>query len=68
MNLIFARFNTLVLKHFTIGLLSKMWQQMKYEQVQTFNEVAEVAKKNWNYGRNFTTNYGIHGQNNSFFN
>jgi hypothetical protein len=62
-DLIFVGINTLVIKHFTIGLLSKMWQQMKYEQVETFNEVAEVAKKNWEHGRSSTTNYAIHGQN-----
>jgi hypothetical protein len=66
-NLIFVGINTLVLKHFTIGLLSKMWQQMRYEQVETFNEMAEVVENNWEHGRSSITNYAIHGQNNSFF-
>jgi hypothetical protein len=34
-----------VLKHFTIGLLSKLRQQMRYEQAATFDEAAEVAEK-----------------------
>jgi hypothetical protein len=46
-DLIFTRINILVLKHFTTRLLSKMWQQMKYEQMETWYEVAKVAKKNW---------------------
>jgi hypothetical protein len=33
-----------VLKHFTISLLSKLQQQVRYEQVETFYEVVEVAK------------------------
>jgi hypothetical protein len=32
-----------MLEHFTIRLLKL--QQVKYEQVETFDEVAEVAKK-----------------------
>jgi len=42
---IFARVNALVLKHFTIGLLSELRQQVKSEQATTFDEVTEVAKK-----------------------
>jgi len=42
---IFARVNALVLKHFTIGLLSELRQQMRYKQAATFDEVAEVAEK-----------------------
>jgi hypothetical protein len=42
---IFAGINALVLKHFTIGLLSELQQQGKYEQAVTFDEVAEVAEK-----------------------
>jgi hypothetical protein len=44
-NPLFAGVNALVLEHFTIGLLSKLRQQMKYEQVVTFDETTEVAKK-----------------------
>jgi len=42
---IFAGVNELVLEHFTIGLLSELRQQVRYEQVVTFDEAAEVAKK-----------------------
>jgi hypothetical protein len=42
---IFARINALVLKHFTIGLLLKLQQQVKHEQAAMFDEVVEVAKK-----------------------
>ncbi len=42
---IFARINALVLKNFTIGLLSKLRQQVRYEQAATFDEAAEVAEK-----------------------
>jgi hypothetical protein len=34
-----------VLEHFSIGSLSKLRQQMKYEQAKTFDEAAKVAKK-----------------------
>jgi hypothetical protein len=34
-----------VLEHFTIGLLSELQQQVKYEQEETFDEVAVVAEK-----------------------
>jgi len=34
-----------MLKHFTIGLLLELWQQL-YEQVVTIDEVDEVAKNN----------------------
>ncbi len=44
-NPFFARINTLVLKHFTIGLLSKLRQQVKYEQMKMFDEVVEVVEK-----------------------
>ncbi len=39
------RTNALVLKHFNIGLLSELWQQMKYEQTTTFDETMEVTEK-----------------------
>jgi hypothetical protein len=42
---IFAGINALVLEHFTIGLLSELRQQMRYEQAETFDEAIEVAKK-----------------------
>jgi hypothetical protein len=42
---IFAGVNALVLKHFTIGLLSELRQQVRYEQAATFDEATEVAKK-----------------------
>jgi hypothetical protein len=35
----------LVLEHFTIGLLSELRQQVRYEQAAMFNEAAEVAEK-----------------------
>jgi hypothetical protein len=34
-----------VLEHFTIGLLSELRYQMKYEQAETFDEATKVAKK-----------------------
>jgi hypothetical protein len=37
--------NAFVLKHFTIGLLSKLQQQVRYEQSATFDEATEVAEK-----------------------
>ncbi|CAK9226690.1 unnamed protein product [Sphagnum troendelagicum] len=42
---LFAGVNAVILKHFTIGLLSKLRQQVRYEQVATFNEATEVAEK-----------------------
>jgi hypothetical protein len=45
---IFARVNALVLEHFTIGLLSELRQQMRYEQVTMFDEATEVAEKEVN--------------------
>jgi len=42
---IFAGVNALVLEHFTIGLLSELRQQVRYEQATTFDEAAEVAEK-----------------------
>jgi len=44
-DLIFAGVNALVLEHFTIGLLSELQQQVRYEQVAMFDEAAEVVKK-----------------------
>jgi hypothetical protein len=44
-DLIVAGVNALVLKHFTIGLLSELRQQVRYEQVTTFNVIAEVVEK-----------------------
>jgi hypothetical protein len=34
-----------VLEHFTIGLLLNLQQQVRYEQVEMFDEAMEVAKK-----------------------
>jgi hypothetical protein len=42
---IFVGVNALVLKHFTISLLSKLRQQVRYDQAATFDEVTEVAEK-----------------------
>jgi len=42
---LFARVNALVLEHFTIGLLSELRQQVRYEQTATFDEATEVAEK-----------------------
>jgi len=42
---IFAGVNALVLKHFTIGLLLELQQQMRYKQAVTFDEATEVVKK-----------------------
>ncbi len=33
-----------MLEHFTIGMLSESRQQVRYEQVEMFDEVIEVAK------------------------
>ncbi|CAK9236001.1 unnamed protein product [Sphagnum troendelagicum] len=41
---LFAGVNALVLEHFTIGLLSELRQQVRYEQAATFDEAAEVAE------------------------
>ncbi len=38
----------MVLEHFTIGLLSKLRQQVRYEQATTFDEATEVAEKEVN--------------------
>jgi hypothetical protein len=43
-NLIFTGINALVLKHFTISLLSELRQQMRYEQAATFDEATEVTE------------------------
>ncbi|CAM6063888.1 unnamed protein product [Sphagnum tenellum] len=42
---LFAGVNALVLEHFTIGLLSELRQQVRYEQATTFDEAAKVAEK-----------------------
>jgi hypothetical protein len=42
---IFARINALVLKHFNIGMLLELQQQVRYEQVESFNEATKVAKQ-----------------------
>jgi hypothetical protein len=42
---IFAGVNALVLKHFTIGLLSELRQQMKYKQAGTSDEATEVVER-----------------------
>jgi len=34
-----------VLEYFTIGFLSKLQQQVRYEQVKTFGEMAKVAEE-----------------------
>jgi hypothetical protein len=44
-DLIFVGINALVLEHFTIGLLSKLRQHVRYEQSATFDEAVEVAEK-----------------------
>ncbi len=41
---LFAEVNALVLKHFTIGLLSELRQQVRYKQAATFDEATKVAK------------------------
>ncbi|CAK9190886.1 unnamed protein product [Sphagnum troendelagicum] len=42
---LFAGVNALVLEHFTIGLLSELQQQVRYEQAATFDEATKVAEK-----------------------
>ncbi len=42
---IFVGVNALVLEHFTIGLLSELLQQVKYEQAVTFDEATKVVEK-----------------------
>jgi len=44
-NPICAGVNALVLEHFTIGMLTELQQQVRYEQAATFDEAIEVAKK-----------------------
>ncbi len=44
-NPLFAGVNIVVLEHFTIGLLSELRQQVRYEQAATFDEATEVAEK-----------------------
>jgi hypothetical protein len=34
----------LVLEHFTIGLLSELRQQVRYEQATTFDQITEVTE------------------------
>jgi len=47
-NPIFVGINALVLKHFTIGMLLKLRQQVKYEQAAMFDEAAKMTKKEMN--------------------
>jgi len=42
---IYAGVNALVLEHFTIGMLSELRQQVRYEQAATFDEAAKVTEK-----------------------
>jgi hypothetical protein len=56
-NPIFGGINALVLKHFTIGFLSELQQQVRNEEVKMLNEVTEVVKKK--HGENFMTNCTI---------
>jgi hypothetical protein len=42
---IVAGVNALVLEHFTISLLLELRQEVKYEQVATFDEATKVAEK-----------------------
>ncbi len=42
---LFAGVNAVILEHFTISLLSELLQQVRYEQVATFDGAAEVAEK-----------------------
>ena len=44
-NPIFKGIKALVVKHFMIGLLSELLQQMKYEGVDTLEEVIRIAEK-----------------------
>jgi hypothetical protein len=44
-NPILVGINAFVLEHFTIGLLSELRQQVRYERAKTFDEAAEVAEK-----------------------
>jgi hypothetical protein len=44
-NPIFVGVNALVLEHFTIDLLSELRQQVRYEQVATFDEAVKVVEK-----------------------
>ena len=44
-NPIFEGIKTLVVKHFMIGLLPGLLQQVKYEGVDTFKEVIRIAEK-----------------------
>jgi len=43
---LFVGVNALVLEHFTIGLLSKLRQQVRYKQAATFDEAMKVVEKN----------------------
>ncbi len=45
---LFVGVNAVVLEHFTIGLLSELRQQVRYEQVATFDEAVAVAEKEAN--------------------
>jgi len=42
---LFAGVNIVVLEHFTIGLLSELRQQVRYEQAAMFDEATEVVEK-----------------------
>jgi len=42
----------LVLKHFTIGLLLELWQQLIYKQAKTFDETTKVVEKEENMAKN----------------
>ncbi len=44
-NPLFAGVNAVVLEHFTIGLLSELRQQVRYEQATTFDGATEVTEK-----------------------
>jgi hypothetical protein len=58
-----------VLKHFTIGLLSELQQQVRYEQTKMFDEVNRGGrKKGGEHGGNSMTNFVIHGESNRILN
>jgi hypothetical protein len=44
-NPLFAGVNAVVLEHFTIGMLSELRQQVRYERATTFDGATEVAEK-----------------------
>jgi hypothetical protein len=53
----------LVLKHFTIGLLSKLRQEVKYEQANVRWSSGGGLKEGGEHGGSSTTNCAIHGEN-----